>query len=133
MKKKLAGLFLLLTLALITACSSGYGNKVTGGNLTVFFADRANEEKATQLAEYWREKKLTGNRAQSIRLLEGQQSYHLYLIASNPDEILSLPPHERQLLIDLQQALNETLFRQKPCALYISDTRFKPIIKVNDL
>ena len=124
--------FLIPSVLLFQSCSSGNGNKVSGENLDIYFTDKKDEQKATELAFFWKENNLIGKRKQSLKLLKSKDNFLLYLICTEPEKLNELPIHEKNLLLDLQDSLNAKVFNPIPCNIYLCDQEFNPLININD-
>ncbi len=124
------GIFLVF---FITGCSGGYGNKLEGKNLNVYFVDRSDEALAQDLGKFWKENDLVGQAEQNIRLVKRKGVYDVQLIATEPGEGQDLVFIEMKRLIQLRQQLDTTVFKNKKgCRLVVCDDRFKPQYVIND-
>ncbi|MEN9401032.1 MAG: hypothetical protein RL632_2135 [Bacteroidota bacterium] len=125
--------FGLCLVSVLSACSGGYGNKLEGKNLNVYFVDRNDEALAQDLGKFWKENNLVGQSEQNIRLVNRKGKYDVQLIASEQDKSQDLVFIEMKLLIQLRQQLDTTVFKNKKgCRLVVCDDRFKPQYVIND-
>lgn len=92
---------------ILLACSSGYGNMVQGGELTVYFPNSEDEQLATDIANYWRENDLLTGKPQDLQILKMEGGYQLLIIESEKDNELSFM--DRKLLLGLQDSLRNKL------------------------
>ena len=125
------GIFLVF---FVTACSGGYGNKLEGKNLNVYFVDRTDEALAQALGKFWKENKLVGQAEQNIRLVNRKGVYDVQMIEAEQDELgQDLVFIEMKLLIQLRQKLDSTVFKdEKGCRIVVCDGSFKPKYVIND-
>lgn len=130
MKRFLFGLYLF---SVLSACSAGYGNKLEGKNLNVYFVDQKDEALAQKLGKFWKENQLVGQSEQNIRIVNRKGFYDVQIIATDQGEGPDLVFIEMKLLIQLRQQLDTTVFKDtKGCRLVICDGRFKPQYVIND-
>ena len=104
------GIFLVF---FITACSGGYGNKLEGKNLNIYFVDREDEVLAQRLGKFWEKNNLVGQSEQNIRLVNHKGIYDVQLIATDQGEGQDLVFIEMKLLIQLRQQLDSTVFKDE--------------------
>lgn len=120
---------ILLTL---TACMDDHGHKVQGDDLTVYFDRETDLEKATQVANFWKEKELLTGKPQDLKLSFVDSTYYLFVIANQGVDLSTMEFKERRLLLDLQGQLQDSLFKNNTLELVISDDHFKPLMNIND-
>lgn len=120
---------ILLTL---TACMDDHGYKVQGDDLTVYFDRETDLEKATQVANFWKEKELLTGKPQDLKLSFVDSTYYLFVIANQGVDLSTMEFKERRLLLDLQGQLQDSLFKNNTLELVISDDHFKPLMNIND-
>lgn len=129
----LKALPILALILALTACSKGYGNKLEGENLNVYFEFKEDEQLANSLGKFWKENDFIGARKQNIRLTKNDESYLLQLIATDHSistEGLSFSDHK--LLFDLQNRLDSTIFKNTlGCEIVICDGSFEPLYNIN--
>ena len=124
------GIFLVF---FITACSGGYGNKLEGENLNIYFVDREDEVLAQRLGKFWEKNNLVGQSEQNIRLVNRKGIYDVQLISTDSGEGQDMVFIEMKLLIQLRQQLDTTIFKdEKGCRIVICDGSFKPKMVIND-
>lgn len=113
------------------SCTDEYGNKVTGGNLTVYFDNEKDVELATDLAEFWRDNDLIASQPHQIRITRNKKGYNLNLIAREPKEVKQMSFKERKALIELQSMIRESVFKDKKVDLVLCNDQFEPILNIN--
>lgn len=86
---------------------------------------------ADSLGLFWTKNNLVGNRKQSIKLSETKEHFEIYLVQSQEFENEPLTIFEKQLMIELKQLLNDSVFKTKPAELIISSDEFKPLYRIN--
>ena len=79
MKSKLKYLGFLF-LILLQGCNSGFGNKMTNGEIDIYYSDKKLADIADSLGMFWKKNGLVGTRKQSLKISEGEKFYQLYLI-----------------------------------------------------
>ena len=130
MNRLFFGIFLVF---FITACSGGYGNKLEGKNLNIYFVDREDEGLAQQLGKFWKKNNLVGQSEQNIRLVNRKGIYDVQLISADPGEGKDMAFIEMKLLIQLRQQLDSTVFKdEKGCRIVVCDGSFKPKYVIYD-
>jgi len=125
---KFLWLFLLATV--VYSCSSGFGNKLVGKNLDIYFETKDLEPYADSLGSYWTKNKLVGDRKQSIKLTKMKAFFEVRLVQSDEFKDNTLLPEELVLLQDLKYNLNETVFNGKKMRLLICNDEFKTKFEV---
>ena len=125
---KIIFLFLFITLF---ACSDEYGNKVKGGNLTVYFVNEKDQSLASDLAVFWKNNDLLIEVPQDLQILRKGDGYTVNIIAREPNKIKNMTFEERKALIDLQAMIRDSVFKEKNVDLIICDDQFKPILNIN--
>jgi hypothetical protein len=125
--------FGIVIVSVFTSCSGGYGNKLEGKNLNVYFVDRSDEALAQDLGKFWKENDLVGQAEQNIRLVNRKGVYDVQLIATDPGKGQDLVFIEMKRLIQLRQQLDSTVFKnEKGCRIVVCDGSFKPNYVIND-
>lgn len=123
--------FVASFLLLLLACSSGYGSKLAGDKLDVYFEDASLQAKADSLGSYWTRNGLTGSRKQSIRLEKNKSGYQVKLIRS--EEFKEQPSVEEMFLLqELRSHLQDSVFDKKNTVLVICDMKFNPLYEINE-
>ena len=122
----------ILTLAL-AACSKGYGNKLEGENLNIYFEFKEDEKLANELGRFWKKNDLLGSRKQNIRLTKNDEAYLVMLIATENDfQPQGMGFADHKLLFDLQSQLNKIVFKETiNCEIVICDGTFNPLYNIN--
>lgn len=122
----------LLVGILLVSCSKGHGNKLTDDAIDVYFEFKEDEEIANKLGKFWKEKGLTGERKQTIRLTKDEEYFYVQVIANDTKNTKEMPFNELALLMKLQQELDTTVFNDlSSCQIVICDGSFKPITNIN--
>lgn len=122
---------LVFFLGIFSSCSSGFGNKLQGEKLEIYFPNKDDEQIADQLGKFWHRKGLIGSKKQSIQLVKTEAYYKLKLIASETFDPQTFPVEERILLLDLQRELNDSIFAKTPCRIVICNNEFKELFDIN--
>lgn len=121
-----------MLLFFVSACSKGYGNKLTDDSIDVYFDSKEDEILANNLGKFWKKKGLTGEKKQSIRLINDDEYFQVQIIANDPKSVDKISFNELKLLLDLQTELDTTVFKGKnSCQIVICDNTFKPIFNIN--
>jgi hypothetical protein len=126
--KTLFWIFILLGLL---SCSSDYGNRVEGGELSVYFTNEKDGEKAQEIAEYMRDKDLLSGVQQDLQLVRTEDGYLLRMIASEPELAKNMSFRERKLLLELQRQFQDSVFMKDKIELVICNNKFEPIYDLN--
>ncbi len=125
---------IFLVIFALNGCSTGYGNKLTGEGLTVFFNDENDEQLATDIAFFWKDSEFLGQNKQFIRLFNENKRYQLQIIPTSSDILSSLTIEEKIVLVKLQDTLNNSLFKNTfPCDIVFCTKDFEPIAKLNKI
>lgn len=117
-------------LFLTLSCGSDFGNKVVGGNFTVYFTDVKDQELAEKIAVYFKENDLISSQKQDVQLVRENKTIQLRLISSSTDNIKSMPFEERKLLVALKYNLQKEVFK-KQFDLVICNDKFEPIYTID--
>jgi hypothetical protein len=120
----------LLVFFLLSSCGNEMGNKVVGGNLSVYYLESSDKDKAESIARYWKNNDFITTQKQDLQLVQYQDGYELRLIARNPDRVKQMPFNERKLLIDLQKELMDSL-NLNGLQLVLCNSKFEPIFNIN--
>lgn len=123
---------ILVSVTLLVSCVDDHGNRVEGGELSVYFDRDSDIQKAKDIAAYWKENDLLTGVEQDLKLTFQDSTFYLYLIKRKELELGSLDFQERKLLIQLQSDLQDSLFKGESLELIISDDHFKPLMNIND-
>lgn len=124
-------IILLFLFTALFSCSDEYGNKVKGGNLTVYFTNDKDESLASDLAIFWKNNGLLTGEPQDLQISRSSKGYILSIIAREPKSIGKMPFEERKALTDLQSMVRDSVFKEKRVQLIICDNQFKPILNIN--
>lgn len=125
MKSKLKYLGFLF-LILLQGCNSGFGNKMTNGEIDIYYSDKKLADIADSLGMFWKKNGLVGTRKQSLKISEGEKFYQLYLIQTKGiDNSLTLD--DQLLLEELKYQLDSAVFKTKPVQLISCNEKFEPI------
>lgn len=109
-----------------------HGNRVEGGELTVYFDRNADLDKASSIAKYWKDNDLLTGKQQDLKLTYHDSTYFLHLIKRKDLELGSLDLKEQMLLLELQKNLTDSVFQGADLELIISDDHFKPLMNINN-
>ena len=126
-------LFVFLCILLLSqSCSNGKDNKLIAKNLTIYFDQKEEVDKANLLGKFWQTKGLVGQRPQSLKLTRSEGTFYIHLIISEEFKGSELVFDEKKLLLDWQRELDTTIFKgEKGCQILICDADFKPIVNIN--
>jgi len=113
------------------SCSEEYGNKATGGNLTVYYIDKNDQSLASDLAMFWKNNDLLTDEAQDIRISRHKKVYHVSIIAREPKKAKKMSFEEQKALFDLQGMIRDSVFKKKKVDLIICNNQFEPILNIN--
>jgi hypothetical protein len=115
----------------VTSCTGESGNKITGGNLSVYFDDASDKEVAKKIAVFWKDHKLLTGKEQDIKLIRSGEVHQLYLIAVDEKEAVNLSFRELKALTELQNLINEDSLSSMPIEIVVCDDQFKPLMNIN--
>ncbi|MEJ6777814.1 MAG: hypothetical protein QNK85_10935 [Crocinitomicaceae bacterium] len=121
---------IILILFLFSSCGKETGSKIVGGNLSVYFLERSDKDKAESIAKYWKNNNLIAVGKQDLQLVRFQDGYELRLIAKNSKNVNKMPFNERKILSDLQRDISDSL-KLKGLQLVLCNSNFKPIFNIN--
>lgn len=113
---------------MLLSCTSGKGNVVKGGELSVYFIETEDEELATQIANFWKDNELLTGKPQDLQLLRIEDGYQLLIIESEVGSEINFI--ERKLLSELQDSLMNTL-DLKNLELAIANSKFEIVHTLN--
>ena len=126
--KKLYFLFLLVT---IVSCTEEFGNKVVGGNLTVYYDNLEDDSLATNLALFYKNNDLIASEPHHIQIIRRKNEYRVNIIAKDQDEARKMSFKERKALKMLHKMMQDSVFMYNKMDLIVCDDQFKPILKIN--
>lgn len=118
---------LFLPLFLI-GCGVNMGDRIDNGNLSVFFLEAVNSDKAVEFAKYWEKNGFVGERKQVIQLENKEGIIYVNLIERKMYQEDGLTITEEAMLQDLGRDLKKDIFH-KETIIVITDDTFRPIIK----
>jgi hypothetical protein len=124
-------LYLLFLLAIIVSCSEEYGNKVVGGNLTVYYINSGDEKLSADVALFYKNNDLIADEPHHIQIIRKKKGYRINVIAKDPIDAMRMSYKERKALKQLQEMLQDSVFQNKKVDLIVCDDQFKPITKIN--
>lgn len=128
-KRLIALAFLIVSLS---SCSKGHGNLLQSEELDVYFEFQEDEQLASSLGRFWKDKGFLGSSKQSIRLTKDDEYYFVQLIASQPNNVENIPFQEMKLLMDLQNELDTTVFKEAGTVqIILCNNEFKPLYNIN--
>ena len=122
--------FLSLFILLFTSCGAPMGDQVKSNNLSVFFMESINREKAILFAEFWKENGFVGDREQFIQLDKNNGIIEVKLIERTIYQDENLTIQEEAVLSELSRTLSKEVF-QEPVEIIITDNTFRPLNKFN--
>jgi len=127
LKRVLAICFIFI----LISCSSEFGNKIIGGELTVYYIEESDVNKAEKVAIFWKENQLLSGEKQDIQLIKNDKGYVLKLISDDLENTQNMSFDERKLLLDLQKSIKDTIFPDNSLELVICNSKFEPIYNLN--
>jgi hypothetical protein len=125
--KKTFFIFLILFLA---SCAQEYGNRVVGGNLSVYYIDSKDGALASKLAVFWKKHDLIAEAPQDIKLSRTEEGYRISLIIHDNFEAEMIRFNERKALLELRAMLKDEIFQDQGIELVLSDDQFKPLLQI---
>jgi hypothetical protein len=116
----------------LSSCSKGHGNLLQSEKLDVYYEFQEDEKLASSLGHFWKSKGLLGSSKQSIRLTKDDEYYFVQLISSDPKNVENIPFQEMKLLMDLQNELDTTVFKEAGSVqIILCNNEFKPLHNIN--
>ena len=130
MFKHLIGLAFLIVF--LSSCSKGHGNLLQSERLDVYFEFQEDEQLASSLGRFWKDKGFLGSSKQSIRLTKDDEYFFVQFIANHPNNVENIPFQEMKLLMDLQNELDSTVFKEAGTVqIILCNNEFKPLYNIN--
>lgn len=127
MKRVLAFSFIFL----LFGCSSDFGNKIIGGNLTVYYIEESDIDKAEEVAMFWKKNQLISVEKQDVQLVKVEGVYNLRIISNEDADAKNMSFDERKLLLELQKKIKKAIFPNNTFELVICNNKFEPIYNLN--
>ena len=123
---------ILFVFFLFTSCIEELGNRVVGDNLSIYYLEKSNKDKAELIAEFWKDNDLIiSAKQQDLQLVQFNDRYELRLIAEDIKNINRMPFIERKMLLDLQKSISDSL-NLKGLQIVLCDSNFEPIFNINE-
>ena len=119
--------FALFFIIFLSACDSGFGNKLASEKLDVYFDDKKMESYADSLGSFWTTNNLLGDRKQSIKLTKSNGVFEVRLIKSKEFLDIAMTDKESFLLEELRTKLQVEVFENKKTRIVICDDNFKEL------
>lgn len=122
-------------LFILSSCSSDFGNKIQGGELTVHYPKSKDVEMAKQVALFWKDNDFLTGKPQDLQLLSEDNRFVLKIIASEYKmESFEISIEEKMTLLKLQKKLNDQLLGDTPKVLEIeiAKNNFETIENINE-
>lgn len=104
------------------------GDRIDSGNLSVYFLEEVNREKAINFARYWKNKGFVGEKKQVIQLERENKSITVKLIEREIYHKDAFTINEEAMLQELERELSKEIFHEEVNIL-ITDNTFRPISK----
>ncbi len=104
------------------------GDRIDNGNLSVYFLEGVNKDKAISFARYWKNNGFIGDKKQVIQLEREDNAITVKLIERELYHKDAFTIQEEALLQDLERDLKKEVFIEEVNIL-ITDNTFRPIIK----
>lgn len=122
---------LLIALFFLSGCHNDYGHSVSGGNLTVYFQNKTDQDYAEKIALFWKNENLITNSKQDLQLVQNKSIYELRIIANDLSDMGEISFEEQKLLIGLQRKIEKNVLKI-PFNLVICNSRFEPVYSLNE-
>ncbi|WP_159038396.1 hypothetical protein [Brumimicrobium mesophilum] len=119
---------IFLVVFLFQACGISMGDRIDNGNLSVYFLEGVNKDKAISFARYWKNNGFIGDKKQVIQLEREDNAITVKLIERELYHKDAFTIQEEALLQDLERDLKKEVFIEEVNIL-ITDNTFRPIIK----
>lgn len=119
---------IFLVAFLFQGCGISMGDRIDNGNLSVYFLEEVNKDKAKNFAKYWRNKGFVGEKKQVIQLEKGEQSIIVKLIEREMYHSDVFTIKEEAMLQQLERDLKKEIFHED-VEIMITDNTFRPILK----
>lgn len=121
-------IIIFLVTFIFQACGISMGDRIDNGNLSVYFLEGVNREKAISFARYWKNKGFIGDKKQVIQLERENNAITVKLIERELYHNDAFTIQEEALLQDLERNLKKDVFLEEVNIL-ITDNTFRPILK----
>lgn len=126
--------FILLSsffILFLSGCGQNLGNRVEGEKITIYFEDKNDLELAKKIGKFWKENELIGSKKQTLKLEREGKNYALFLVASFPNEIATIPFEHQKLLYELQNQLDSLVPAGKKMQLVLSNSKFEELKRIS--
>jgi hypothetical protein len=117
-----------LVALLLQACGISMGDRVDNGNLSVYFLEGVEKDKAISFSQFWKNKGFIGEEKQVIQLEKGEQSIIVKLIEREMYHSDAFNIQEEAMLQALERYLGKEIFHED-VEIMITDNTFRPILK----
>lgn len=122
--------FFIILIGILTACSDGFGSKLSSDKLDVYFDAKENMSLADSLGSYWTKNQFTSGKKQSIKLKETENYFALLLIESDTNSQSQLSFDEQFMFLDLKKELDSLFFKNKEVRIFACDNKFEPLYEL---
>ncbi|RYM34721.1 hypothetical protein ERX46_04930 [Brumimicrobium glaciale] len=119
---------IFLVALLFQGCGISMGDRIDNGNLSVYFLEGINKEKAIEFSKYWRNNGFLGEEKQIIQLEREEKTVVIKLIEREMYHSDSFTINEEAMLQELERALKKEIFHED-VEIMITDNTFRPILK----
>ena len=119
---------LLLVASLFQGCGISMGNRIDNGNLSVYFLEGVDKEKAIKFSKFWRDNGFLGEKKQIIQLEREKKAIVIKLIEREIYHTDIFTIIEEAMLQDLERNLEKEIFHEN-VEIMITDNTFRPILK----
>lgn len=109
-------------------CGISMGDRIDNGNLSVYFLEGVNKDKAINFAKYWKNNGFVGEKKQIIQLEREEQTIVVKLIEREMYHSDPFTINEEALLQELERELKKEIFHEE-VEIMITDNTFRPILK----
>jgi hypothetical protein len=124
-------IFPIFFFLILFSCVKGYGVAYVKNNLTVYYTIDSDLQSAKLLADFWFNNQLINNKKQFLRInYVPNKPRQIQLVANDPIAAKKMNFEELNLLQNIENQLNESIFKTAKIDLVLCDNRFNV---VNDL
>lgn len=117
-----------IAMLFLSSCGINMGTRIDNENLSVFFLEGVNKEKAIAFTEYWKNHGFVGERKQVIQLEKENNVILIKLIERKEYQNDDLTITEESMIQQLERDLTRNIFEQET-RIVITDNTFRPILK----
>ncbi|MGB1102171.1 MAG: hypothetical protein ACPG21_00940 [Crocinitomicaceae bacterium] len=121
------GISIIVLVVVLLACGASFGERLTYGNLSVYYAPRnVGIEYAQGIGEYFQENDLIQDNAHAVQLTSDENGFILRMVLS--DEFNELPDHQEYNLNLLEKAIQASVFDGLNFRIEVCNANFVPVV-----